>query len=68
MGLIDIKDFRTAVTQFNMGLVNTGFSAFSQTLSMELWLRNVIDANVSNNFWENNTIVNRQISPLPANL
>ncbi|WP_193200330.1 albusnodin/ikarugamycin family macrolactam cyclase [Nostoc sp. MG11] len=68
MGLIDIKDFRTAVTQFNMGLVNTGFSAFSQTLAMELWLRNVIDTNVSNNFWENNTIVNRQTSPLPANL
>lgn len=51
-GLIDIREFRAAVQQFNMGIVNNGFSAFSQTFAMELWLRRLLEPNAKNCFWE----------------
>ncbi|MBW4507008.1 MAG: albusnodin/ikarugamycin family macrolactam cyclase [Scytonematopsis contorta HA4267-MV1] len=49
MGLVDVNELRNAIRQFNTGIVNTGFSAFSQTLATELWLRRLVDA--GNNFW-----------------
>ncbi len=48
MGLVDIKDLQSAIRQFNTGIVNSGFSAFSQTLATELWLRSLGDAS---DFW-----------------
>jgi asparagine synthase (glutamine-hydrolysing) len=57
MGLIDIREFRAAIKQFNMGIVNNGFSAFSQTMATELWLRRVM--NTSNSFWECTTLAHK---------
>ncbi|WP_138506225.1 albusnodin/ikarugamycin family macrolactam cyclase [Nostoc sp. PA-18-2419] len=56
-GLIDIREFRAAIEQFNMGIVNNGFSAFTQTMATELWLRSVMET--SNSFWEYTTLANR---------
>jgi asparagine synthase (glutamine-hydrolysing) len=48
MDLVDIKELQSAMREFNTGIVNAGFSAFSQTLATELWLRRLLDAN---DFW-----------------
>lgn len=56
-GLIDIREFRAAIKQFHMGIVNSGFTAFSQTMATELWLRRVMEA--SNSFWEYTTLTNK---------
>jgi asparagine synthase (glutamine-hydrolysing) len=48
MGLIDIREFRAAMTQFSMGLAAVS-SNFHQTLAIELWLRRV--AHASHSFW-----------------
>lgn len=48
MSLIDLKEFRSAMKQFNMGL-DAGFWHFSQTVAIELWLHRLIEQ--SDRFW-----------------
>jgi asparagine synthase (glutamine-hydrolysing) len=52
MDLINIKDLRGYMTQLGMGLTAGSFH-FNQTLAIELWLRQVLDA--KNCFWEHST-------------
>jgi asparagine synthase (glutamine-hydrolysing) len=49
MGLIDIRKLHNYMKQLSMGLATSSFH-FNQTLTLELWLRRVVNA--KNSFWE----------------
>lgn len=56
MGLIDLREFRNHMELLRMGLSHTSLH-FNQTLTIELWLRRLINA--KNLFWEDSTFANQ---------